>query len=233
MRRRFSLNALVVAIAAMSALVLTVTRRSPDGVVSYTIEPTPVRAAPGAKPSVKHDLSALKIFNLTLVRIKENYVDSKRIDPEKMLYQALDSVQFNIPEVLVEPKPDKNTITIFVNDKSQAFETGDVDSPWRLAHKLSKVFRFIEKNMNEGADLAEVEYAAVNGMLTTLDPHSVLMDPEQAREMDVSTSGKFGGLGIVIRMIDRKLTVVRPMKGTPAFKKGVLAADRIIKIDSE
>ena len=84
MRRRFSLNALVVAIAAMSALVLTVTRRSPDGVVSYTIEPAPVRAAPGAKPSVKHDLSALKIFNLTLVRIKENYVDSKRIDPERM-----------------------------------------------------------------------------------------------------------------------------------------------------
>ena len=179
MRRRLTLNALAVAIAAMSALVLTVTRRSPDGVVSYSIEPAPVRAAPGAPShAAKHDLSALKIFNLTLVRIKENYVDSKRIDPEKMLYQALDSVQFNIPEVLVEPKPDKNTITVFVNDKSQAFETGDVDSPWRLAHKLSKVFRFIEKNMNEGADLAEVEYAAVNGMLTTLDPHSVLMDPE-------------------------------------------------------
>jgi len=234
MRRRLSLNALAVAIAAMSALVLTVTRRAPDGVVSYSIEPAPVRAAPGERPAAaKHDLSALKIFNLTLVRIKENYVDSKRIDPEKMLYQALDSVQFNIPEVLVEPKPDKHEVTVLVNDKSQAFATADVDSPWRLAHKLSKVFRFIDKNMNDGADLAEVEYAAVNGMLATLDPHSVLMDPEQAREMDVSTSGKFGGLGIVIRMIDRKLTVVRPMKNTPASKKGVLAGDRIIKIDSE
>jgi carboxyl-terminal processing protease len=233
MRRRFSLNALVVAIAAMSALVLTVTRRSPDGVVSYTIEPAPVRAAPGAKPSVKHDLSALKIFNLTLVRIKENYVDSKRIDPEKMLFQALDSVQFNIPEVLVEPFPDKDEVSVVVNDKRQTFETGDVDSPWRLARKLTKVFRFIEGNMNDGADLAQVEYAAVNGMLNTLDPHSVIMDPEAAREMDVSTSGKFGGLGIVIRMIERKLTVVRPMKGTPADKKGVKAGDHIVKIDSE
>ena len=233
MRRRLSLNALVVAIAAMSALVLTVTRRSPDGVVSYTIEPAPVRAAPGAKPTVKHDLSALKIFNLTLVRIKENYVDSKRIDPEKMLFQALDSVQFNIPEVLVEPFPDQDEVSVVVNDKRQTFQTGDVDSPWRLARKLAKVFRFIESNMNGGADLAQVEYAAVNGMLNTLDPHSVIMDPEAAREMDVSTSGKFGGLGIVIRMIDRKLTVVRPMKGTPADKKGVKAGDHIVKIDSE
>ena len=67
------------------------------------------------------------------------------------------------------------------------------------------------------ADLAKVEYAAVNGMLSTLDPHSILMDPEQARDMDVSTSGKFGGLGIVIHMVDRKLTVVKPMKDTPAW----------------
>ena len=74
--------------------------------------------------------------------------------------------------------------------------------------------------MNGGADLAKVEYAAVNGMLSTLDPHSILMDPEQARDMDVSTSGKFGGLGIVIGMIDRKLTVMKPMKDTPAWQQG-------------
>ena len=233
MRPRLSLNALVVAAAAMAALVLTVTHRSPDGVVRFSIEPAPVRAAPGERLALKHDLSALKIFNLTLVRIKENYVDSRRIDPEKMLFQALDSVQFNIPEVLVEPFPDRDEVAVAVNDKRQIFTTGDVDSPWRLSRKLVKIFRFIEANMNGGADLAAVEYAAVNGMLQTLDPHSVIMDPEAAREMDVSTSGKFGGLGIVIRMIDRKLTVVRPMKGTPAFKKGILAGDHIVKIDSE
>ena len=87
--------------------------------------------------------------------------------------------------------------------------------------------------MNAGADLAKVEYAAVNGMLSTLDPHSILMDPEQARDMDVSTSGKFGGLGIVIRMIDRKLTVVKPMKDTPAWRKGIKAGDHIVKINNE
>jgi carboxyl-terminal processing protease len=233
MRRWPSQSALVVSVALVSAILLTTIHRTPAGVVSFSIKPQEVRAEPGAPPIVKHDLSALKIFNLTLVRLKENYVDSTRIDPEQMLYEALDSVQFDVPEVLVEPFPDRNELVIAVNDKRQTFSTDDVDSPWRLARKLTKVFRFVEANMNAGADLAQVEYAAVNGMLSTLDPHSVLMDPEAAREMDVSTSGKFGGLGIVIRMIERKLTVVRPMKNTPASKKGILAGDHIVQIDGE
>lgn len=192
-----------------------------------------VRAAPGQARIQRHDLSALAIFNKTLLRIKDRYVDPARVDPKKMLYAALDSVQFNIPEVLIEPDAARNKITIAVNDKREVFDTSDVDSPWRMTIKLKKVFRFIEANMNAGGDLAKVEYAAVNGMLSTLDPHSVLMDPEQARDMDVSTSGKFGGLGIVIRMIDRKLTVVKPMKDTPAWRKGVKAGDHIVRINQE
>jgi carboxyl-terminal processing protease len=165
--------------------------------------------------------------------VKERYVDPSRIDPKKMLYQALDSVQFNIPEVLVAPNPDKNEVAVTVNDKTETFQTDDVDSPWRLAAKLKKIFRFVQSNMNQGADLAQVEYAAVNGMLSTLDPHSTLLDPEAAREMDLTTSGKFGGLGIVIRMIDKKLTVIRPMKDTPAWRAGIKAGDHIVKINTE
>jgi carboxyl-terminal processing protease len=234
MRSRLNL-ALVVA-AGVSALVLTVIRQSPEGVVSIELNTQEVRAAPGETQAPRHDLSALKIFNMTLLRIKERYVDPARVDPRKMLYAALDSVQFNIPEVLVEPDAVHNRVRVTVNDRPETFETDDVDSPWRLAGKLKKVFRFIETNMNSrnsGADLAKVEYAAVNGMLSTLDPHSILMDPEQARDMDVSTSGKFGGLGIVIRMIEKKLTVVRPMKDTPAWRKGIKAGDHIVRINQE
>jgi carboxyl-terminal processing protease len=231
MRSRLNL-ALVVAAGAL-ALVLTVIRQSPEGVVSFELNTQEVRAAPGEAQLVRHDLSALKIFNMTLLRIKDRYVDPARVEPKKMLYAALDGVQFNIPEVLVEPDPMRNKVRVTVNDKPETFDTDDVDSPWRLAGKLKKVFRFIETNMNAGADLAKVEYAAVNGMLSTLDPHSILMDPDQARDMDVSTSGKFGGLGIVIRMIERKLTVVKPMKDTPASRKGIKAGDHIVRINNE
>ncbi len=227
------MNFLVVAIAAASALVLTVVHRSPEGLVSISLDSQPVRAAPGEPAGSARDLTELKIFNLTLVRLKERYVDPARIDPKKMLYQALDSVQFNIPEVLVEPSPDTNEVAVVVNDKREVFNTDDIDSPWRLAAKLKKVFRFIQANMNSGADLAQVEYAAVNGMLSTLDPHSTLLDPEAAREMDLTTSGKFGGLGIVIRIVDKKLTVIRPMKDTPAWRAGVKAGDHIVRINSD
>ena len=162
-------------------MVLTVVRQSPEGVVSVGFDTQEVRAAPGEARNQRHDLSALKIFNLVLVRIKERYVDPSRIDPRKMLYSALDSVQFNIPEVLVEPDVARNKVAIAVNDKREIFETDDVDSPWRLSAKLKRIFRFIETNMNAGADLAKVEYAAVNGMLSTLDPHSILMRSEERR----------------------------------------------------
>jgi len=230
---RSRLNLALVVGAGVLAMVLTVVRQSPSGVVSLELDTKEVRAAPGRPQVAKHDLAALKIFNITLVRIKDRYVDPGRVDPKKMLYAALDGVQFNIPEVLVEPDVAHNKVKVTVNDKPEVFETDDVDSPWRLAAKLKKVFRFIEANMNAGADLAKIEYAAVNGMLSTLDPHSILMDPEQARDMDVSTSGKFGGLGIVIRMIDSKLTVIKPMKNTPAFRKGIKAGDHIVRINQE
>jgi len=230
---RSRLNLAMVVASGVAALVLTVVRQSPEGVLRIGLDTQDVRAAPSEPLNARHDLSALTIFNKTLLKVKERYVDPSRIDPKKMLYAALDSVQFNIPEVLVEPDTVKNTVAVAVNDKREVFSTDDVDSPWRLVGKLRLIFKFIETNMNGGADLAKVEYAAVNGMLSTLDPHSILMDPEQARDMDVSTSGKFGGLGIVIRMIDRKLTVVKPMKDTPAWKKGIKANDHIVKINNE
>jgi carboxyl-terminal processing protease len=230
---RHRLHLLLVVTAAAAALVLTAVRRSPQGVIGIGLETPQARAAPGQPAEIKHDLSALKIFNLTLVRVKERYVDPSRLEPRKMLYEALNSVQFNIPEVLVEPDLAANRVAVAVNDQREVFDTSDVDSPWRLAAKLKRIFRFIETNMNAGADLAKVEYSAINGMLATLDPHSVLMDPEQARDMDVSTSGKFGGLGIEIRMIKRKLTVIRPMRNTPASRAGIKAQDHIVKINNE
>jgi len=233
MRRRW--NGILIGTAALAALVLTVYRETPEG-LAISFGDKEVRAAPGAPASSvapKHNLTKLKIFNLALVRIRDSYVDPERIDPQRMLYESLDSVQFNVPEVLVEPYPERNEVVVVVNDKRRTFATDDVDSPWRLSSRLKRIFGFIQANMNPGADLAAVEYAAVNGMLSTLDPHSVLLDPEAAREMDISTSGGFGGLGIVIRMIDNKLTVVRPMPDTPAIRAGVESGDHIVMINGE
>ena len=66
--------------------------------------------------------------------------------------------------------------------------------------------------------------------LSTLDPHSRLLKPEDYREMKLSTRGKFGGLGIVINVQDGVLTVVRPIEDTPADRAGIQVGDKIVQI---
>jgi carboxyl-terminal processing protease len=77
----------------------------------------------------------------------------------------------------------------------------------------------------------ELIYAALKGMLGTLDPHSEFMEPIKYDDLKKDTQGEFGGVGIVISMKDNFLTVVAPMEDTPGFKAGILSGDRIIKID--
>jgi len=178
-------------------------------------------------------LASMTVLRKSLARVNKSYADLDRIDPQAMLYEALHLVQFRIPEVLVEADRKKGKVAVSVNEKHHVFDVRNVSSPRTMVNKLREVFRFIETNMNPGADIAQVEYAAINGMLSTLDPHSVLLDPETAREMDVHTRGKFGGLGIIIRMYKEHLTVVRPLSGTPAKRAGIKTGDRIIKIDDE
>ena len=74
---------------------------------------------------------------------------------------------------------------------------------------------------------------AIRGMVKSLDPHTNYMPPATYKEMQVETTGKFGGLGIEISMRDGVLTVVSPIDDTPAFRAGVKAGDKIIKIEDE
>lgn len=235
MRRWFGLNGLLIGAAAIAALVLTITRPSPEGLIDLGVGDREVRAAPSsaASETTRHNLAALRVVSSTLLKVQDSYVDPARIDPKEMLYAALDSVQYEIPEVMIETNRAQNDILVVVGNKQARFSSVDVDSPWKLNGTLKRIFRFIEANMNPGADLSEVEYAAVNGMLSTLDPHSVLLDPEMARDMEASTSGAFGGLGIHIGMRDDKLTVLKPMKGTPAAAAGIQKRDHIVKINDE
>jgi carboxyl-terminal processing protease len=76
-------------------------------------------------------------------------------------------------------------------------------------------------------------YGALKGMLSALDPHSQFMDPDTYNELKVDTEGKFGGLGIEITIKDGLLTVVTPIEDSPAWKAGVKANDRIVKINNE
>ena len=74
---------------------------------------------------------------------------------------------------------------------------------------------------------------ALKGMLASLDPRSKFLDPESYNDLKVETSGEFGGIGIEITIRDGLLTVITPIEGTPAWRAGVKAQDRIVKINDE
>jgi carboxyl-terminal processing protease len=74
---------------------------------------------------------------------------------------------------------------------------------------------------------------AVRGMLSGLDPHSAYLDKEEFKEMNIATSGKFGGLGIEVQMVNGLVRVISPIDDTPAAKAGIQPGDFIIKIDDQ
>jgi carboxyl-terminal processing protease len=96
---------------------------------------------------------------------------------------------------------------------------------------FTDVLAIIQNQYVDETEPREVIYGAVRGMLRALDPHSSFMDPESYREMQVETSGSFGGLGIEITIRDDQLTVVAPIEGTPAWRAGIQPGDRIVKIE--
>ncbi|MCG3268692.1 S41 family peptidase [Yoonia sp. I 8.24] len=95
------------------------------------------------------------------------------------------------------------------------------------------IFERIRTDYVQDVDDKELIEAAINGMLTSLDPHSSYMSAEDAADMRISTRGEFGGLGIEVTQEDGWVKVVSPMDGTPADAAGMLAGDFITAVDGE
>jgi len=180
-----------------------------------------------------HDLSNPRVFTKVILYVKDHYVDPKRIKPKEMMISALEYVEKTVPDVIVEAAPDQQKVKITVGNKVQTFDISHVDSLWKMSFTLKDIFRFINENMKPMDDTRDVEYAAVNGMLSKLDPHSVLLRPDLYREMKLTTKGEFGGLGFVIQMKEGNLTVVKVLPKTPAHKAGIKKDDIIQKIGEE
>jgi carboxyl-terminal processing protease len=98
---------------------------------------------------------------------------------------------------------------------------------------FSDVLNIVQSNYVDKVESKKLIYGAITGMLRDLDPHSSFLKPEDFKELQIETKGKFGGLGIEITLRDGILTVVAPLEGTPADKAGIQANDQIIRIDEQ
>ncbi|KAF0181793.1 MAG: carboxyl-terminal processing protease [Nitrospirae bacterium] len=98
---------------------------------------------------------------------------------------------------------------------------------------FTEVMTMIKKNYVDEVKTKDLITGAIKGMLLSLDPHSGYMTPEQFKEFQADTKGEFGGLGIQIATKDAVLTVIAPIEDTPAYRAGLKAGDKILKIGNE
>src|SRR5438034_2508071 len=98
---------------------------------------------------------------------------------------------------------------------------------------FTNILSIIQKNYVDDVQTKALIEGAINGMLTSLDPHSAYLTPDLYRELQVDTQGSFGGLGIEITVKNGILTVVSPIEDTPAFRAGIKPGDQILKIEGE
>ena len=100
------------------------------------------------------------------------------------------------------------------------------------AETLEEMQKLVRRNYYESTDPVDLYHGAIKGYLAGLDPHSTYIPPDALRDAQERLSGSFEGIGIYFDVIGGYLTVISPIEGSPAYEAGLLAGDRIVKIDS-
>lgn len=121
---------------------------------------------------------------------------------------------------------------LFLNGNGEEVNA-DTKEVYKNIEIFAEVLRKIEKSYVEPKDPHELIYGAIQGMVGKLDPHSSFMPKDDYKELLMETEGSFTGIGIEITLKDNILTVVSPIEGTPAFKAGIKAGDRIIRVEDK
>ena len=98
---------------------------------------------------------------------------------------------------------------------------------------FSDVIELVQKNYVDEVDTQNMIEAAIQGMVRSLDPHSTLLPPDALKELQIDTHGEFTGIGIHVTMRNNLVTVISPIEGTPAYRAGIKAGDKIVKVDGK
>lgn len=112
-------------------------------------------------------------------------------------------------------------------------DDGAREETFRQLELFGDVLSRIEADYVTEPDKAELIESAINGMLRSLDPHSAYLNPDDFQDMQVSTSGEYGGIGIEVTIRDEMVTIVSPIADTPGEAAGLESGDRIIAVEGE
>lgn len=131
------------------------------------------------------------------------------------------------------PEPSVEEVQKAVQAANAAEAEASKGLPLKELRVFAEVFGRIKSDYVEQVADRELLTSAIRGMLSGLDPHSAYLEPEQYKDLQVGTSGEFGGLGIEVGMEDGFVKVIAPIDDTPAQRAGIQAGDLIVRIDDK
>jgi len=124
-------------------------------------------------------------------------------------------------------------ITAWSQDKAESKPGNEKSELYQQLNLFGDVLERVRRDYVEPVDEKTLIENAINGMLSSLDPHSSYMNPKTYKDMQIQTKGEFGGLGIEVTMENGVIKVVSPIDDTPASKAGLQSGDLIFALDGE
>lgn len=171
----------------------------------------------------------LDVFDEVLELVADNYVYPP--DFKKLFTAAIDSMVKTAEKEKLTVTPVYSGKTLEANGKKFSYQLSFNKSENMRA--LHGVYDFISQEFEGKISKKDLEKAGIEGLMNSLDPYSLYMDKEEFQASMRDTEGQYGGVGMVITLVDNQLTVVRVLKDSPSERAGVLPHDIITRVDGQ
>ena len=178
------------------------------------------------------ELSQTPLLAEVLMRIQLDYLELGRLDFSELQEAALLALEREIAEVrVVTPQSKSESQRILFRESTLV----KLDSPLSLREMYEGLQSLILKLHEKLPEYqsTELELIALSAIMSSLDPHSVVLPPSSYAEFNENTRGRFAGVGIVIGIRDKQLTIISLMEGGPAERAGLRIGDQVKEIDGE
>ena len=188
-----------------------------------------------SQPSSAPSRLEFDLLNRVALRINQSYIEPARIDPEAMFRKAMHYLELEIPEfVLTEPNDKHATTRLAIGALRLSVDAAKLTSIWQTVFHISDTLRMLNRSDSVSPNLRiRLEQIACQGMLATLDAHSMVLSEAALFELKQHTLGRFGGIGVVIASQNQELKIIEVMPDTPAHDAGIKTGDHVLEIDKD